>query len=115
MPSCFHSFFVHSDLISVEGSIRVISDEFSISLLNPESEAYRFKEQKYSKMVNQLISFPIKVNIINYVTHFSSQISDTYRKSVLKESFVKTVIDGFSSGSLKIFFKVLFDRRYLPP
>ena len=45
-------FFVHSDLISVEGSIRVISDEFSISLLNPESEAYRFKEQKYSKMVN---------------------------------------------------------------
>ena len=46
---------------------------------------------------------------------FSMQISDTYRKSVLGESFVKTVIDGFSSGSLKIFFKVLFDRRYLPP
>ena len=45
--------FVHSDLISVEGSIRVISDEFSISLLNPESEAYRFKETKYSKMVRQ--------------------------------------------------------------
>ena len=46
---------------------------------------------------------------------YSMQISDTYRKSVLGESFVKTVIDGFSSGSLKIFFKVLFDRRYLPP
>ena len=45
----------------------------------------------------------------------SLQISDTYKKSVLGESFVKTVIDGFSSGSLKIFFKVLFDRRYLPP
>ena len=52
-PHVSSPFFVHSDLISVEGSIRVISDEFSISLLNPESEAYRFKEQKYSKMVNQ--------------------------------------------------------------
>ena len=53
-PSLFRSLlFVHSDLISVEGSIRVISDEFSISLLNPESEAYRFKETKYSKMVRQ--------------------------------------------------------------
>ena len=32
----------------------------------------------------------------------------------MKEAFVKTVIDGFSSGSLRVFFKVLFDKKLLP-
>ena len=42
-----------TDLISVDGSIRVTSDEFAISLLNPESDAYRVKAQKYTQMVSE--------------------------------------------------------------
>ena len=40
------------DLVSVDGAIRVVSDEFSVSLLNPTSELYRSKAEKYSKMVS---------------------------------------------------------------
>lgn len=29
----------------------MISDDFSISLLNPESDLYRYKSDKYAKMV----------------------------------------------------------------
>ena len=49
--SCSFSFFPPADLISVDGSIRVTSDEFAVSLLNPKSEAYMEKAQKYSSMV----------------------------------------------------------------
>ena len=41
------------ELVSVDGAFRVISEEFSISLLNPESDTYRRKAQKYSQMVTQ--------------------------------------------------------------
>lgn len=41
-----------TDLISVDGSIRVTSDEFSISLLSPESDIYQTKAQKYSQLVS---------------------------------------------------------------
>ncbi len=42
------------------------------------------------------------------------QMTNTYRKSHIKDAFVRTVIDGFSSGSLRVFFKVIFDRSLLP-
>ena len=41
------------------------------------------------------------------------QISKTFEKSHLRKGFIRTTIDGFSSGSLRVFFKVLFDKRYL--
>ena len=44
-------FFIQ-DTISIDGAIRVLSDEFSIALLNPEQPAYREKAEKYSFMVN---------------------------------------------------------------
>lgn len=40
-------------MVSVDGSVRVVSDDFSISLLNPESDAYRYKQQKYLDMVSR--------------------------------------------------------------
>ncbi len=43
--------FSPAELISVDGSIRVTSDEFSVSLLNPQSDAYRQKALKYSQKV----------------------------------------------------------------
>ena len=45
-------FFFIQDTISIDGAIRVLSDEFSIALLNPEQPAYREKAEKYSFMVN---------------------------------------------------------------
>ena len=50
----FNFFLFFLELVSVDGAIRVVSDEFSISLLNPSSELYKFKEDKYSKMVSAL-------------------------------------------------------------
>ena len=44
-------FFIQ-DTISIDGAIRVLSDEFSIALLNPEQPAYREKAEKYSFMVS---------------------------------------------------------------
>ncbi len=43
--------FYFSVLVSVDGAIRIVSDEFSVALLNPSSELYRRKDEKYSKMV----------------------------------------------------------------
>ena len=39
------------ELYSIDGAIRVISDDFSIALLNPDSELYQYKAEKYTKMV----------------------------------------------------------------
>ena len=68
-----------------------MSEDFSLNLLNPLSEQYQENSQKYRE-----------------------SISTTYRKSYLKDSFVKVVIDGFSSGSVKVFFKVILDKTKLP-
>jgi hypothetical protein len=51
------------DIISVDGAIRVVSDEFSISLLNPGSDAYKNKAEKYSKMV-RIFSHLNLVNVV---------------------------------------------------
>ena len=45
----FYSCF--TEYLSIDGAIRVISDDFSISLLNPDSELYRYKADKYATMV----------------------------------------------------------------
>ena len=79
------------DKISIDGAFRVVSDDFSLSLLNPLSPVYRENSEKYSEM-----------------------IATTYRKSYLRDAFVKVTIDGFSSGSIKVFFKVILDKKFLP-
>ena len=71
----FH-YIVLSDSISVEGLIRVISDEFSISLLNPESEAYRFKEQKYSKMVSLSLNMMVNDELLQLMNAYNFLIAD---------------------------------------
>jgi hypothetical protein len=81
----------NKDLVSIDGAFRVVSEDFSLSLLNPLSETYQQDSQKYREM-----------------------IKTTYRKSYLRDSFVKIIIDGFSSGSVKVFFKVILDRKFLP-
>ena len=48
----FDDFFSILELFSIDGAIRVISDDFSISLLNPESELYKYKADKYENMVS---------------------------------------------------------------
>ena len=48
----FDEFFSILELFSIDGAIRVISDDFSISLLNPESELYKYKADKYENMVS---------------------------------------------------------------
>ena len=59
------------ELFSIDGAIRVISDDFSISLLNPESELYKYKADKYENMVSRdSTNVQIYVNIIR-VMHFS--------------------------------------------
>ena len=40
------------DLVSLDGAFRVVSDDFSISLLNPVSEEYQLKADKYQDMVS---------------------------------------------------------------
>ena len=40
-----------ANLMSVDGTIRVLSDQFSVTLLNPELEAYRTKADKYTGLV----------------------------------------------------------------
>ena len=44
-----------AEYLSIDGAIRVISDDFSISLLNPDSELYRYKADKYASMVRERI------------------------------------------------------------
>ena len=68
-----------------------MSEDFSLSLLNPSSLDYKGQEEKYTRV-----------------------LSKTYRKSILRDAFVKIVIDGFSSGSIKVFFKVILDRSKIP-
>ena len=41
-----------ANVLSVDGTMRVVSDEFSINLLNPEQEAYRSKANKYNRLVS---------------------------------------------------------------
>ena len=48
----FWRIFSILELFSIDGAIRVISDDFSISLLNPESELYKYKADKYENMVS---------------------------------------------------------------
>jgi len=79
------------DLVSIDGAFRVVSDDFSLSLLNPSSDTYQENSLKYKEM-----------------------IKTTYRKSYLRDAFIKVVIDGFSSGSVKVFFKVVLDKKFLP-
>ena len=81
----------NENLVSIDGAFRVVSEDFSLNLLNPLSEEYQENSAKYRET-----------------------ISTTYRKSYLRDSFVKVVIDGFSSGSVKVFFKVILDKTALP-
>ena len=48
----YFMFFI--EYLSIDGAMRVISDDFSISLLNPDSELYRYKADKYASMVRLL-------------------------------------------------------------
>ena len=79
------------DLVSIDGAFRVVSEDFSLSLLNPSSLDYKEQEEKYTRI-----------------------LSKTYRKSMLNDALVKIVIDGFSSGSIKVFFKVILDKSKIP-
>jgi len=79
------------DVISVDGSIRVLTDEYTSELLNPRSPTYKEKAEKYVQ-----------------------KIANTYAKSHLAEAFVDATVDGFSSGSLRVFFKVKFQKSKLP-
>ena len=79
------------DLVSLDGAIRVVSEEFSLSLLNPSSLDYKKQEEKFTNILQK-----------------------TFRKSNLKDALVKVVIDGFSSGSIKVFFKIILDKEKLP-
>jgi hypothetical protein len=57
----------------------------------------------------------LKISAFNVVeTLFKFQISATYKKSYLRKAFVKATIDGFSPGSVRVFFKITFDTRFLP-
>ena len=79
------------DLVSIDGAFRVVSEDFSISLLNPTSVRYKENSKKYSGIIER-----------------------TYKKSLLQESLVSVIIDGFSSGSVKVFFKIILDKKKLP-
>ncbi|CAB4068101.1 unnamed protein product [Lepeophtheirus salmonis] len=79
------------DVLSIDGAFRVTSDDFSISLLNPETFEYKRKASQYSSM-----------------------ISKTFEKSGVGQAFLTTTIAGFSSGSVRVFFTITFDRRYIP-
>ena len=68
-----------------------MSEDFSLSLLNPASLDYKEQEEKFTNILEK-----------------------TFRKSYLKDAFIKIVIDGFSSGSIKVFFKVILDKGKLP-
>ena len=79
------------DVVSIDGAFRVVSEQFSLNLLNPLSPAYEEQRQKYEE-----------------------KLENTFKNSHLHEAFIKVVIDGFSSGSIKVFFKVLLDKSKLP-
>ena len=69
----------------------MVSEDFSLSLLNPVSVKYKENTRKYSTVIR-----------------------NTYKKSHLADSFVKVIIDGFSSGSVNVFFKIILDKKRLP-
>ena len=79
------------DVVSIDGAFRVVSEQFSLNLLNPLSPAYGEQKEKYEE-----------------------KLENTFKNSYLQDAFVKVVIDGFSSGSIKVFFKVLLDKSKLP-
>ena len=58
----FWRIFSILELFSIDGAIRVISDDFSISLLNPESELYKYKADKYENMVSTTFYFRVSNN-----------------------------------------------------
>ena len=53
MTDASHAYIL--DTISIDGAIRVLSDEFSNALLNPEQQAYREKADKYTAMVCDIL------------------------------------------------------------
>ena len=67
------------------------SEDFSLSLLNPASLDYKENERKFTNILEK-----------------------TFRKSHLRDAFVRIIIDGFSSGSIKVFFKVILDKAKIP-
>ena len=42
---------VEPETLEIQGSMRLLSDDFTTDLLNPETDVYQEKEQKYSYMV----------------------------------------------------------------
>ena len=61
------------DTISIDGAIRVLSDEFSIALLNPELPPYHEKAEKYSHMVcSYMIVVTIKFIFFYIISRFNS-------------------------------------------
>ena len=66
-----------AEYLSIDGAIRVISDDFSISLLNPDSELYRYKADKYASMVSKRIFLSKNVKSMTFTDiskHFSGRI-----------------------------------------
>ena len=59
------------DTVSIDGAIRVLSDEFSIELINPEQEAYRVKAKKYTDMVSYMLYVVLTYIEEYYSTSFS--------------------------------------------
>ena len=49
------------ETLEVSGTIRLLSEECSNDLLNPDTEAYRKKAQKYSAMVRFVLIFTDRV------------------------------------------------------
>ena len=41
----------NKDLVSIDGAFRVVSEDFSLSLLNPLSETYQEDSKKYREMI----------------------------------------------------------------
>ena len=80
------------DLVSIDGAFTVVSEDFSLSLLNPNSVKYK-----------------------DYTRRYEDIIKNTYKKSVLRDALIKVLIDGFSSGGgVDVYFKVIMDKVQLP-
>ena len=67
-------FYVFIEYLSIDGAMRVISDDFSISLLNPDSELYRYKADKYASMV-RLLSIYLFPELFSEITDRGNNIT----------------------------------------
>ena len=90
-----------ANLMSVDGTIRVLSDQFSVTLLNPELEAYRTKADKYTSLVRPLLLL-LSFHETQWDTCCTVEHCKIFSEFMLKLPFLKVLPKSCEITALKV-------------